>query len=167
MADLSQDFRDAMSRFASGVTIVTTRDAGGEPRGFTASAFCSLSVDPPMVLLCVGKEADSHPAFVAAEGFTVSILRPEHRDLALHFAAKGDDKFAGDPLDDGVLGMPVVADALAIVECRAADVFPGGDHTIVTGVVEHVRLGLGEPLLHYRREFWQLPPSPTPSGSDI
>lgn len=161
MPDLSADFRAAMSRFASGVTIVTAYDGDGEPRGFTASAFCSLSVDPPMVLLCVGRDADSHPVFVAADRFAVSILRPEHRDLALRFAAKGDDKFAGGEFEKGPAGLPVLCDALATVECRVDGRFPGGDHTILTGVVEAVALGAtdvtGSALTHYQREFWPLP----------
>lgn len=150
-------FRDAMASFASGVTIVTTMAADGEPRGFTASAFASLSVAPPMVLACLSTEADSHEAFQAAQAFAVSVLRPQHHALALRFAARGADKFARGPFVPGRFGAPVLGDALAVVECELAATYPGGDHTILTGLVRHARSGTGTPLVHYGRRFWALP----------
>jgi flavin reductase ActVB len=92
-----QLFREAMSRFPSGVTLVTTVDADGDPRGFTATAFAGVSVEPPLVLTCLDRTADCHSAIFAARAFAVNILGSQHRALALKFATKGADKFAGAP----------------------------------------------------------------------
>ena len=160
---MEQEFRDAMSRFASGVTVVTTVDAEGVPRGYTASAFTSLSLDPPMVLTTLAGTAESHPAFVTADTFAVSVLRPHHHEIAMRFASKGTDKFAGDDFTPGRLGLPVLPDALAVVECRIEALFPGGDHTIITGRVEHVWSHEGPALVYFMREFFELAgPMPAP-----
>lgn len=161
---MEQQFRDAMSRFASGVTVVTTVDADGVPRGYTASAFASLSVDPPMVLSCLSGGADCHPSFVEAATFAVSILRPQHHEVAMRFASKGADKFAGGAFVEGKLGLPVLPDALAVVECRTEGLFPGGDHTIITGRVLHAWSDDGPALVYFMREFFELAgPMPAPA----
>ncbi len=157
-------FRDAMARFASGVTIVTTVAPDGSPRGYTASAFTSLSVDPPMVLSCLAEEAECHEVFVAAETFAVSILGPQHEDLAMRFATRGADKFGGGEFSDGSLGLPVLSNAIATVECRLEGLFPGGDHTILTGLVEHCTVGGGPALVYFMREFFEISePKPAPA----
>src|SRR4051812_11360247 len=94
-------FREAMAKFASGVTIVTTADSDGAWWGFTASAFSSLSLTPPLILVCLAASAESHPAFAAAAGFIVNVLGSEHEELALRFATKGADKFQGDTFRRG------------------------------------------------------------------
>jgi flavin reductase ActVB len=151
-------FREAMTRFASGVTIVTTADTDGRWSGFTASAFSSLSLDPPLVLVCLAQDADSHPVFVAAPAYIVNVLGQHHEPLALHFARKGVDKFAGGEFRHGRAdGLPVLEDALVSLKCRAHATYEGGDHTILIGQVEYavVRRG-GAPALHYDRRFWDV-----------
>jgi flavin reductase ActVB len=152
-------FRETMSRFASGVTIVTTVDEAGVSWGFTASAFCSLSMDPPLVLVCLDKRADCHPVFLRAERFAVSILRLHHRELAVRFATKGADKFAGGLFRGfGAPPLPVVLDALGVVLCRTHARYDGGDHTILIGEVEEAVAGEGKPLVYHNRGFRSLLP---------
>jgi flavin reductase ActVB len=148
------DFRTAMSRFASGVTVVTTRDDSGVRSGFTASAFSSLSLDPPLVLVCLERRADCFEAFEAAATMGISILAAGHDDVALRFATKGADKFGGSEMEDGpVTGMPLVKGALAQVECEMYSKLDGGDHLILVGRVVGARVAEAEPLLHYNRAF--------------
>lgn len=148
------DFRNAMARFASGVTVVTTVDAAGQPAGFTASAFSSLSLDPPLILVCLEKRADSYPAFQAASRFAVSILAAGQADIAMRFATKGIDKFEGAPLVRGeATGLPLITGALAHLECRTYDLPDGGDHTIIIGEVLRAVSTDREPLLHFNRRF--------------
>jgi flavin reductase ActVB len=144
----------AFSLFPSGVVIVATRDARGVAHGFTASTFVPLSLDPPMVLVCLNRSAQCHAAFAGATGFAVSVLRPEHRQLALRFATRGADKFAGAQFERGDAEHPLVPEAIAQFECKAAAVHPGGDHVILTGVVERVRHGEhGAAMVHFARTF--------------
>jgi len=155
----SEDFRNAMSRFASGVTVVTTRDPSGRPFGFTASSFSSLSLDPPLVLVCLERRAESFPVFEAAHSFGVSILAAGQSPLALKFATRGADKFAGSPVVDGlVTGMPLVSSAIAQVECRVHARLDGGDHIILVGRVVRASVTGDEPLLHFNRRFGRFDP---------
>lgn len=151
-------FRQAMTRFASGVTIVTTADAAGTWWGFTASAFSSLSLDPPLILVCLAASADSHPAFTSTAGFIVNVLGSEHADLALRFATKGADKFAGAQFRPGAAdGFPVLDDALVSLKCTTHALHEAGDHTILIGEVGYIRIRPGgRPALHYDRRFWEL-----------
>lgn len=157
----STAFRNAMAQFASGVTVVTTRDVDGVPWGFTASAFSSLSLDPPLVLVCLEKKADSHPAFERADQFAVSILAEHQGDTALRFATRGADKFGGlDMVEGEATGLPLVPDAMVHLECRIHDRLPGGDHTILIGEVLTARIEDKPPLLHYNRRFGAFQPQP-------
>lgn len=145
-----------MSRFPAGVTIVTTVDERGLPWGFTASAFCSLSLEPPMVLVCLDCGADCHPAFLEAPCFAVNILRPEQEPLAIRFATKGADKFAGGEFREGPGGIPVLPGALASVLCAVEDRIPAGDHTILIGRVKEAKVDEGMPAVFFNRRFWRL-----------
>lgn len=157
-------FREAMSRFPSGVTVVTTVDDQGGRWGFTASAFASLSSNPTMVLVCLDCAADCHPVFTTGHRFAVSILAGHQKDLALRFASKGVDKFAGYRFHDGATGLPLAAESITSIECHTAQLIPGGDHTILIGVVESVHLGEGSPLIFYRRQFFTLDQPPARCG---
>src|SRR5262249_11881647 len=148
-------FRDAMTQFGSGVTIPVTVDASGRPWGFTANAFCSVSLDPPLVLVCLAKSADSYPAFRHAHRYAIHFLRVDQAAVALRFAEKRTDKFAdGSCLADGY-GIPALPRALARISCAAHAVHDAGDHAILVGRVTDVAVdGDGEaPLLHFRRRF--------------
>lgn len=151
-------FKEAMARFASGVTVVTTVDADGQRWGFTASAFCSVSVDPPLVLACLATAADCHPAFEATEHFAVNVLGQDDEDLAMTFASKGVDKFAAAPfVSHHETGVPVLQHALTSIVCRLRDRHAAGDHDILVGEALEIRLGeRGAPLCYFDRGFWEL-----------
>ncbi len=148
------DFRAAMSRFASGVTIVTTHDAQGAAVGFTASAFSSLSLDPPLVLVCLDRRAECFAAFEAADEMAISILAHGQNEIGMLFATRGADKFGGSPASPGdATGLPLIDGALAHVECSLRERLDGGDHVILVGEVIAARVMEAEPLLHYNRTF--------------
>lgn len=147
------DFRAALARFPAGVAVVTTVDAAGTRRGFTASSFCSLSAAPPMVLVCLANDADCYPAFAVAGHFAVNVLSVEHEDLARRFATKGADKFTAGSFTASRLGLPVLDDAVAVIQCRTASRYPGGDHTILVGAALDARAGPAEPAVYLDRSF--------------
>ena len=150
----SESFRAALSKWAAGVTIVATVDDSGAAWGFTASSFSSLSLDPPLVLVCLDGAADCHPAFTSGSAFAVSILNADHGALALRFASKGEEKVAGDDLRTSAGGLPYVPDALAVLECDLEDQHPGGDHTILVGRVRACQTGPdAAPMVYYDRGF--------------
>lgn len=149
------DFKHAMSHFASGVTIVTT-EHDGKPFGMTVSSFASLSLHPPLVLVCVEKSLKTHDAIVAAGRFGVSILSAEQSDVSNRFASRSDDKFAGIAVDRGALGLPLIGGALTSLECHLHAQLAGGDHTIFVGEVASVRTREGAPLLYFRAAYRDL-----------
>jgi flavin reductase (DIM6/NTAB) family NADH-FMN oxidoreductase RutF len=149
------EFRTAMGHFVSGVTVVTTR-SGREPVGLTVSAFCSLSLDPPLVLVCIEKSVRSHDAIREAGVFAVNILSSHQEQLSRRFASSTDDKFEGVGLREGFDEVPLLEGALTIVQCRVRDELEGGDHTIFVGEVTEVEIGQGEPLLYYRGGYREL-----------
>jgi flavin reductase (DIM6/NTAB) family NADH-FMN oxidoreductase RutF len=126
-------FRDAISLFATGVTVITTATADG-PAGMTASAVCSLSLEPVQLLVCISTRLPTHRALERGAAFAVNVLGERQRDLALRFARPAADKFAGVPLrEEGAL--PLLRDAIAHFVCDVAERLPGGDHTIFVGRV--------------------------------
>lgn len=152
------EFKQAMARFPAGVTIVTTRDAEGTPWGFAASSFSSLSLDPPLVLVCLADAAESAPAFAACERMTVSILAGDHEEIALRFARKDIDKFADAGWDDGADGTPFIDGARAVLSGPIEARYPGGDHTILVLRIDSVSLGDAPTTLTYSaRAFHALP----------
>ncbi|SCW43258.1 alpha/beta fold hydrolase [Ancylobacter rudongensis] len=129
-------FRQALGAFLTGVTVVTTRNADGEMRGFTANSFSSVSLDPPLILVCLAKTASSFPVFSAAANFAVSVLAAEQKDVSALFASKSPDKFSGAPWQLGPAGSPVMSGAAAWFDCTRHEVVEAGDHVILIG---HVR----------------------------
>jgi flavin reductase ActVB len=154
------DFRAAMSRFASGVTVVTTVDSAGKPWGFTASAFSSLSLNPPLVLVCLDRGADCFEAFTDNTHMGVSILAAGQDGLAMRFATRGADKFVGGTSPGRATKMPVVDGALAQVECETHARLDGGDHVILVGRVVSASVTDDRPMLHYNRAFGEFTPNP-------
>jgi len=147
-------FKEAMSRLPSGVVIVTTASASGTPKGFTASSFTSVSIDPPRVLVCLALNAECHADFVAAERFAIGILRRENELAARRFASRGSDKFASHDSAFGKHGLPIIKDALATLICRNVEQYACGDHTIMIGEVQDLTLGTeGEALVYFQRRF--------------
>lgn len=148
-------FRQALGHFASGVTVVTTTHAG-QHFGLTLSSFASLSLRPPLVLICVDKGVASHQAIPAAGGFVINVLEQRQEHLSRKFAATDEEKYTGVAWHIGKLGFPVLEDVLAVIECQLYQALPGGDHTIFVGEVIDATIGEGAPLLYYRRGYHEL-----------
>jgi 4-nitrophenol 2-monooxygenase / 4-nitrocatechol 4-monooxygenase, reductase component len=148
-------FKLAMSHFASGVTIVTT-EHDGKPYGLTVASFASLSLHPPLVLVCIEKSVKSHDALSASKKFGVSILAAEQIEISNRFASKLDDKFAGIATARGDLGVPLIDGALCALECRIREQLPGGDHTIFIGEVVNAEVREGAPLVYFRSGYRQI-----------
>ncbi|MBA3645506.1 MAG: flavin reductase family protein [Gemmatimonadaceae bacterium] len=146
----SDAFRSAMGRFASGVTVVTTCAPDKTDYGMTASAFCSVSLDPPLILVCVEKVATLHDAIVSCSHFAVNVLAHNQEQLARRFAEVEGNRFEGIGFSRGVQSMPIIDDALAVLECKRVKTYDGGDHTIVVGEVEIAAWRDDKPLLYYR-----------------
>ena len=149
------DFKLAMSHFASGVTIVTTEHEG-KPFGMTVASFASLSLHPPLVLVCVEKNVKTHDAIASAARFGVSILGADQADLSNRFASRIDDKFASVDLIRGELGIPLIDNALTSLECYLHAQLAGGDHTIFVGEVAAIRTRAGAPLLYFRSGYREM-----------
>jgi flavin reductase (DIM6/NTAB) family NADH-FMN oxidoreductase RutF len=148
-----QIFRDVIGRFASGVTVITTR-MRGKDYGTTASAVSSLSMEPPMLLICLNKSSETQKAVFESGWFVVNILRENQADLAYAFAKKSADKFRDIGTGRATSGAPMIARALAHIECRVAETAAGGTHTVFLGEVHHAVAGEeGEPLTYYRGRF--------------
>ena len=152
----ADDFRRVLGHFATGVTIVTTHDADLRPTGLTASAFSSVSLDPPLVLICVDHKSQSYPALREAGRFGINFLHCEHEPISRRFASTRLDKFDGVAFRLGVLGVPLIDGALAQLECETVNAHVEGDHTIVVGRVEAANAGDGDPLLYYRGRYHRL-----------
>ena len=150
------EFRRVLGHFATGVTLVTTCDAEARPTGLTASSFCSVSLDPPLVLVCVDHKSQSYPALRESGCFGINILHDEHEPVSRRFATTRLDKFDELPYRLGVLGVPLIEGALAHLECRTVSAYVEGDHTIFVGRVESAHAGEGEPLLYYRGRYHHL-----------
>jgi flavin reductase (DIM6/NTAB) family NADH-FMN oxidoreductase RutF len=149
-------FRAVLGRFASGITIITVRDRDGRDHGMTVSAFASLSLDPPLVLVSIGNDATMAPVMAEATSFAVNILSDQQEALSRRFAGKLDDRFAGVPSTRSVHGDVLLDDVLASLECRIAARHPAGDHVIVIGEVEAGHARDARPLLYYRGGYAQL-----------
>lgn len=149
-------FRSVLGRFATGITIVTTRDADARDHGMTVSAFSSLSLDPPLVLVCIGHEATMAPVMATAESFAVNVLSANQEALSRRFSGKLDDRFSDVGMTRGPLGNVILSEVLASLECRVISRHPAGDHVIVIGQVESAAAQDGRPLLYYRGGYAQL-----------
>lgn len=152
----ADDFRNALSRFPSGVNVVTTLDATGRPHGITVSAFCSVSLTPPLVLICIEKTTPSHDAFAASNVFVVNMLSDTQQHLSEQFSVPAVDKFEDVDFRDGIGGVPVLKEALASIECRLRNAYDGGDHTIYVGEIEMLTVNEGEPLVYHQGDYRKL-----------
>lgn len=143
-----KDFRRALGMFGTGVTIVTTRADNGEPIGITANSFNSVSLEPPMVLWSLAKNARSLDAFQSAQTWNVHILSNEQEALSNRFARAGEDKFAGVALDSAPDQAPLLPHCSARFQCKTAFRYDGGDHIIFVGEVTHYDANPYPPLLY-------------------
>jgi flavin reductase (DIM6/NTAB) family NADH-FMN oxidoreductase RutF len=152
-------FKLALSHFASGVTVVTT-EHDGRQYGMTVASFASLSLHPPLVLVCIERSVKTHDAIAASGKYGVSILSSTQSDISSKFASRSDDKFDGVELIEGdldvPLNVPLIKGALTAIECRVYDRLPGGDHTIFIGEVMKIHTREGDPLLYFRSGYREM-----------
>lgn len=148
-----EEFRAALGRFASGVTVVTTKDAAGKLHGITVSAFCSVSLRPPMILICIEKSTASHYAFEESGEFVVNILDGNQQSHSEHFASPHLEKFAGIDYTLSASGIPVLSDVLVNLECRIVNNYDGGDHSVYVASVENVAIKDGSPLVYFHGNY--------------
>jgi 3-hydroxy-9,10-secoandrosta-1,3,5(10)-triene-9,17-dione monooxygenase reductase component len=149
-------FRRALGRFASGVTVVTARDAAGHPLGLTVSAFCSVSLRPPLVLACIDHRSDANAGMRESGYFAVSILREDQEHVSRRFALSDRDKLAGFVFAEGRQRLPLVPGAIAQIQCRVRSFHDEGDHALWVGEVLAVAVHPGRPLVHHRGEYRRL-----------
>lgn len=148
------EFRESLRRWASGVTIVTAR-AGDRLHGMTVSSFAGVSLDPPLVLVCADKSSDTHAVIAAGGAFAVHVLTSEQRALSDRFAATGNEerRFEGVEWRPGLTGVPVLAGALVVLECRVVAAHDAGDHVVYVGRVETSVIREAEPLVYYQGRY--------------
>ena len=151
-------YRDAWSRFATGVTVITTVEPDGSVHGMTASSVTSVSLDPPLVLVVVGEERQSHGLIESTGRFGLSILDSDQTEIAKHFATPPEKRGATNPqhittVTDGERELPVIAEAIAVMGCRVTAAHEAGDHTVFIGRVESIDVGEGDPLVWFQRQF--------------
>ncbi|HEX3963544.1 MAG TPA: flavin reductase family protein [Trebonia sp.] len=156
MAVSSSTFREAMASFPSGAAIVTTSDPGGRWWGFTASSFCSVSMEPPLVLTCLASTAQCFPAFAQAERWNIHVLQHRHADLAMRFATRGAAKFDAAGFEPDAAGLPFLRDVSISLRCASYSKVDGGDHLVLIGRVEEVGMGQEMPFVYFRRKFHSL-----------
>ena len=150
MAVGKDEFRAALSRFISGVTVVTMLGKDNRPAGITVSAFSSVSLEPPLILVCIDKRASLHDHLTEGTHFAVNILAEDQQNISRLFASKDEDRFDGARFTPGAAGAPLLNEALAYIECRVVHAYPGGDHTIIVGEVESTSVAEHKPLAYYR-----------------
>jgi len=152
-------FRDALGCFATGVAIAATRSPDGTPVGLTINSFSSVSLDPPLILWSIDLGSGNLASFQAADAFSINILAESQIELARRFAEPGAGRFEGASHSTGALGVPVIENALAVIECRTEARHPGGDHEIIVGRALHIAHAIGvRPLLFWRGRFGGLAP---------
>jgi len=147
------EFRRALGSFLTGVTIVTTIGAEGEPRGFTANSFTSVSLEPPLVLVCIAKKALGHQAFSTSRGFAINILSEDQRAASGIFASKAADKFAAVAWQPGQTGNPVIDGSVAVFDCDMEQLVDAGDHSILIGRVHDFTHSSAQPLGYCRGTY--------------
>ncbi|MGE8397457.1 MAG: flavin reductase family protein [Comamonas sp.] len=145
-----REFRNALGQFATGVTVVTAVDAQGRPVGMTVSSFNSVSLDPALVLWSLSNHTSNYAAFAQASHYAIHVLASHHKEMALQFAQRGVDRFAGIAWQPNAHGTPVLEDCVAVFECRARSQYPEGDHLILVGEVLACRYTANtSPLLYH------------------
>jgi flavin reductase (DIM6/NTAB) family NADH-FMN oxidoreductase RutF len=156
MAVEKADFRRALGHFAAGVSVVTARFDDGQIVGITVTAFSSLSLDPPQVLICIDRRARIHDRLQVGGPFAVNMLGENQEFVSRRFASSESDQFREIGYRSGTLGAPLIEGAIAAVECRIVETLQGGDHTIVVGAVEATHVAEGKPLVYFRGGYCQL-----------
>lgn len=150
------EFRRACGRFATGVAIATVLDRQGAPHGLTVSSFTSVSLDPPLVLICLGHEVTMIESFREARHFGINVLSASQREISERFARKGFDRFTGLSWIPGETGAPLLPGVLAAIECAVEQRVTSGDHDILIGRMVRAQVTEGEPLVYFASAYREL-----------
>jgi flavin reductase (DIM6/NTAB) family NADH-FMN oxidoreductase RutF len=145
--------RQFASCFATGVAVITTCDRAGKPYGLTMNGISSLSLDPPLFLICVDKKSNTLAPILESRRFAINILAKGQETISNTFAGKGEDKFANVPFRLGSHGMPIIEGAHGAAEFSVHAEYPGGDHVIIVGEVHSVATDAVDPLLYFRSKY--------------
>jgi flavin reductase (DIM6/NTAB) family NADH-FMN oxidoreductase RutF len=149
--------RDALGCFATGVTVVTCLKPDGAPAGLTVNSFTSVSLDPPLLLVCIRREASSAEALIGAAQFAVNVLQTGQQPASIRFATRSEDRFGATPWSRGEAGAPILEESLGVFECERFAVHDGGDHHILVGRVVKASFDAGlDPLLFFRGRYRRL-----------
>jgi len=149
--------RDALSCFATGVTVVTCLGGEGQPAGLTVNSFTSVSLDPPLLLVCLAKFAASATALIEASHFAVNVLQTGQQPASIRFSTRDEDRFGATPWSCGEAGAPILTDSLGVFECERFAVYDGGDHHILVGKVIKASFDASlDPLLYFRGRYRRL-----------
>jgi flavin reductase (DIM6/NTAB) family NADH-FMN oxidoreductase RutF len=149
--------RDALGCFATGVTVVTCFDAEGLPVGITANSFTSVSMEPPLLLVCIHKQAACASAFTVADHFAINVLQTEQQPASIRFSTRQEDRFGVNDWSRGEFGAPVLKESLGVFECERFAVYDGGDHHILVGQVVKASFDANlDPLLFFRGRYRRL-----------
>ena len=149
--------RDALGCFATGVTVVTCLGEDEEPAGLTVNSFTSVSLDPPLLLVCLAKRAASAPLLIRASHFAVNVLQTGQKPASIRFSTRDEDRFGATPWSCGEAGAPILKDSLGVFECERFGVHDGGDHHILVGQVVKASFDTSlDPLLYFRGKYRRL-----------
>jgi flavin reductase (DIM6/NTAB) family NADH-FMN oxidoreductase RutF len=149
--------RDALGSFATGVTVVTCLDSDGRPFGLTVNSFTSVSMDPPLLLVCIAKPARCAPALTSASHFAVNVLQTGQQPASIRFSTRDEDRFGATPWSTGETGAPLLMESLGVFECERHAVYDGGDHEILVGHVLRASFDPNsDPLLYFRGRYRRL-----------
>jgi len=153
----ARTLRDALGCFATGVTVVTCVDESGNPAGITVNSFTSVSLDPPLLLVCIHKEAASAGLLTSAPNFAVNVLHTKQQPASITFSTRVEDRFGNTPWSFGEAGAPILKDSLCVFECERFAVHEGGDHHILVGRVVKARVDAClDALLFFRGKYRRL-----------
>jgi flavin reductase (DIM6/NTAB) family NADH-FMN oxidoreductase RutF len=149
--------RDALGCFATGVTVVTCVDEHGRPAGLTVNSFTSVSLEPPLILVCIHKMAASADTLAGAPFFAINVLQNGQQPASITFSTRVEDRFGTTPWSCGEAGAPILKDSLSVFECERFAVYDGGDHHILVGQVTKASFDAGlDPLLYFRGRYRRL-----------
>jgi flavin reductase (DIM6/NTAB) family NADH-FMN oxidoreductase RutF len=158
-----QLFRRVCGKYATGITVLTILDFDGKPQGMTANSFTSVSLDPPLVLVCVDRKSMMAELFAHGAKFAINVLDEDQKHLSTCFAQRGCDRFQGIEWSPGETGAPVLPEMLATLECFVSKLVEAGDHVVVIGQVLHATWRDGRPLIYFNSSYQSLQVEPNAS----
>jgi flavin reductase (DIM6/NTAB) family NADH-FMN oxidoreductase RutF len=151
-----QHFRRVCSKYATGITILTVLDSRGDPQGMTANSFTSVSLSPPLILVCIDRQTSILSSFKPGTRFGVNVLQEEQKELSSWFSRSGHDRFSGIAWSAGETGAPLLQGMLATIECEVTQMIEAGDHVVVIGAALHATWREGQPLVYFNSSYQSL-----------